>query len=110
MKRFLFAVFAAAVALSAFTGCTRTILAPYTNDGRTIVSDGKPKESDPGLLGYTDANGVKQQINKTDVKEAFRNSALDIFRKRPNVAFSLPGYSAKIPANCITKAKAFRVV
>ncbi|MCU2689354.1 YgdI/YgdR family lipoprotein, partial [Enterobacter hormaechei subsp. steigerwaltii] len=22
-----------------------------------------------GLLGYTDANGVKQQINKTDVKE-----------------------------------------
>ncbi|HHT1808277.1 YgdI/YgdR family lipoprotein, partial [Marinobacter vulgaris] len=21
------------------------------------------------LLGYTDANGVKQQINKTDVKE-----------------------------------------
>ncbi|WP_417649284.1 YgdI/YgdR family lipoprotein [Klebsiella pneumoniae] len=40
-----------------------------SNDGRTIVSDGKPKESDSGLLGYTDANGVKQQINKTDVKE-----------------------------------------
>ncbi|MDS0121162.1 DUF903 domain-containing protein, partial [Enterobacter hormaechei] len=29
----------------------------------------KPKESDSGLLGYTDANGVKQHINKTDVKE-----------------------------------------
>ncbi|WP_114435962.1 DUF903 domain-containing protein, partial [Klebsiella pneumoniae] len=27
------------------------------------------KKSYPGLIGYTDANGVKQQINKTDVKE-----------------------------------------
>ncbi|MBD3703677.1 YgdI/YgdR family lipoprotein [Klebsiella pneumoniae] len=54
--------------LSALTGCTRTSYAIHTNDGRTIVSD-KPKESDSGLLGYTDANGVKQQINKTDVKE-----------------------------------------
>ncbi|MDS0032277.1 YgdI/YgdR family lipoprotein, partial [Enterobacter cloacae] len=42
-----------------------TSYAIHTNDGRTIVSDGKPKESDSGLLGYTDANGVKQQINKT---------------------------------------------
>ncbi|MCU3769663.1 YgdI/YgdR family lipoprotein, partial [Enterobacter hormaechei subsp. steigerwaltii] len=33
------------------------------------VSDGKPTESDSGLLGYKDANGVKQQINKADVKE-----------------------------------------
>jgi hypothetical protein len=66
---FFVSVFAAAVALSALTGCTRTSYAIHTNDGRTIVSDGKPKESDSGLLGYTDANGVKQQINKTDVKE-----------------------------------------
>ncbi|MGS6290697.1 DUF903 domain-containing protein [Enterobacter hormaechei] len=29
----------------------------------------KIQESDSGLLGYTDANGVKQQIKKTDVKE-----------------------------------------
>ena len=64
MKKIFVSVFAAAVALSA-----RTSYAIHTNDGRTIVSDGKPKESDSGLLGYTDANGVKQQINKTDVKE-----------------------------------------
>ncbi|MBK0019557.1 YgdI/YgdR family lipoprotein [Kosakonia sp. S42] len=44
----------------------------HTNDGCTIVSDGKPEESGMGLLGYTDANGVKQQINKTDVKEVSR--------------------------------------
>ncbi|MHA8204741.1 DUF903 domain-containing protein, partial [Klebsiella pneumoniae] len=25
--------------------------------------------SDAGLIGYTDANGVKQQINKQEVKE-----------------------------------------
>jgi hypothetical protein len=53
----------------ATSGCTRTSYAIHTNDGRTIISDGKPKESDTGLLGYTDANGVKQQINKIDVKE-----------------------------------------
>ena len=69
MKKIFVSVFAAAVALSALTGCTRTSYAIHTNDGRTIVSDGKPKESDSGLLGYTDANGVKQEINKTDVKE-----------------------------------------
>ncbi|MBS2693978.1 DUF903 domain-containing protein, partial [Salmonella enterica subsp. enterica serovar 1,4,[5],12:i:-] len=34
-----------------------------------IISDGKPKETSAGLIGYTDANGVKQQINKTEVKE-----------------------------------------
>ena len=69
MKKIFVSVFAAAVALSALTGCTRTSYAIHTNDGRTIVSDGKPTESDSGLLGYTDANGVKQHINKTDVKE-----------------------------------------
>ncbi|WP_114501139.1 YgdI/YgdR family lipoprotein [Klebsiella pneumoniae] len=57
MKKIFVSVFAAAVALSALTGCTRTSYAIHTNDGRTIVSDGKPKESDSGLLGYTDANG-----------------------------------------------------
>ncbi|MED5691150.1 YgdI/YgdR family lipoprotein [Enterobacter hormaechei] len=62
-------MFAVAVALSALTGCTRTSYAIYTNDGRTIVSDGKTKESDSVLLGFKDATGVKQQLNKTDVKE-----------------------------------------
>ncbi|MFP3481217.1 YgdI/YgdR family lipoprotein, partial [Burkholderia sp. SIMBA_057] len=49
-------------------GCTRTSYAIQTSDGRTIISDGKPSESDAGLLAYTDANGVKQPINKADVK------------------------------------------
>lgn len=69
MKKIVISTIAAIVALSALTGCTRTSYAIHTTDGRTIVSDGKPKESEAGMLGYTDANGVKQQINKQDVKE-----------------------------------------
>lgn len=69
MKKIFVSAFSAAVALSVLTGCTRTSYAIHTNDGRMIVSDGKPKESETGLMGYTDANGVKQQINKADVKE-----------------------------------------
>ncbi|MDF7680006.1 YgdI/YgdR family lipoprotein [Enterobacteriaceae bacterium ESL0689] len=67
-KKFLFPL-AVVIVLSAITGCTRTSYAIHTNDGRTIVSDGKPKETETGLLGYKDANGVEQQINKTDVKQ-----------------------------------------
>ncbi|MFO5615260.1 YgdI/YgdR family lipoprotein, partial [Klebsiella pneumoniae] len=70
MTKSFVSVFAAAVALSALTGCTRTSYAIHTNDGRTIVSDGKPKESESGLLGYTDPNGVNQQINKAEGKES----------------------------------------
>ena len=69
MTKVIYSALAAIMALSALTGCTRTSYAIHTNDGRTIVSDGKPKESDAGLIGYTDANGVKQQINKQEVKE-----------------------------------------
>ncbi|MDF7657643.1 YgdI/YgdR family lipoprotein [Erwiniaceae bacterium L1_54_6] len=40
-----------------------------TNDGRTIVTSGKPNiDEDTGLIKYEDANGVKQQINRADVK------------------------------------------
>lgn len=69
MKKIFVLAFATVIALSALPGCTRTSYAIHTNDGRAIISDGKPKESETGLLGYTDANGVKQQINKADVKE-----------------------------------------
>ncbi|WP_201474510.1 YgdI/YgdR family lipoprotein [Escherichia coli] len=69
MNKIFVSVLACVVALSALSGCTRTSYAIHTNDGRTIVSDGKPKESDSGLLGYTDANGIKQQINKANVRE-----------------------------------------
>ena len=42
----------------------------HTNDGRTIVADGKPKVDDEtGMISYKDANGNEQQINRTDVKE-----------------------------------------
>ncbi|OON39651.1 hypothetical protein BTJ39_13110 [Izhakiella australiensis] len=42
----------------------------HTNDGRTIVASGKPTVDDEtGLIKYKDANGVKQQINRSDVKE-----------------------------------------
>lgn len=42
----------------------------HTNDGRTIVADGKPSvDNDTGMISYKDANGNKQQINRTDVKE-----------------------------------------
>lgn len=41
-----------------------------TNDGRTIVADGKPKvDADTGMISYKDTNGVEQQINRSDVKE-----------------------------------------
>jgi len=69
MKKLVFSTIVAIITLSALTGCTRTSYAIHTTDGRTIVSDGKPKESDAGMLGYTDASGVKQQLNKQDVKE-----------------------------------------
>ena len=69
MKKVSVLPVAAIIAVSALTGCPRTTEAMHTNDGRTIVSDGKPKEAESGLLGYVDANGVKQQINKADVKE-----------------------------------------
>ncbi|NBF30731.1 YgdI/YgdR family lipoprotein, partial [Enterobacter hormaechei] len=42
----------------------------HTNDGRSIVSEGKPTtDNDTGMISYKDANGNKQQINRTDVKE-----------------------------------------
>jgi len=68
MKKIILSASVAIIALSALTGCTRTSYAIHTLDGRTIVSDGKPKESDTGMLGYKDANGNKQQINKQEVR------------------------------------------
>lgn len=42
----------------------------HTNDGRTIVTSGKPKVDDEtGMIGYKDASGTRQQINRADVKE-----------------------------------------
>lgn len=42
----------------------------HTNDGRTIVADGKPKVDDEtGMISYIDANGTEQQINRSEIKE-----------------------------------------
>ncbi|MBN0394099.1 YgdI/YgdR family lipoprotein, partial [Pseudomonas aeruginosa] len=42
----------------------------HTNDGRTIVTDGKPQtDNDTGMISYKDAWGNKQQINRSDVKQ-----------------------------------------
>ncbi|CUU26089.1 YgdI/YgdR family lipoprotein (plasmid) [Duffyella gerundensis] len=68
MKKIILLPAAALICVAALSGCTRTSYAIHTNDGRTIISDGKPSEAETGLLGYVDANGVKQQINKSDVK------------------------------------------
>lgn len=69
MNRKLILPLAALISVAALSGCTRTSYAIQTNDARTIISDGKPKEAETGLLKYTDANGVKQQISKTEVKQ-----------------------------------------
>ena len=69
MNRKLILPLAALISVAALLGCTRTSYAIQTNDARTIISDGKPKEAETGLLEYTDANGVKQQISKTEVKQ-----------------------------------------
>ncbi|MEX0635078.1 YgdI/YgdR family lipoprotein (plasmid) [Serratia ureilytica] len=51
-------MFVVAVALSAPHRLHAHACAIHTNDGRTTVSDGKPKESDSGLLGYTETRMV----------------------------------------------------
>ena len=52
------------------SACSGSNYVMHTNDGRTIVSDGKPQtDNDTGMISYKDANGNKQQINRTDVKE-----------------------------------------
>lgn len=70
MKKIMAVSLAALFFITALSGCTRSSYAIHTNDGRTIISDGKPKEdAKTGMIGYTDANGTEQQINKSDVKE-----------------------------------------
>ena len=42
----------------------------HTNDGRTIVANGKPKvDEDTGMISYTDAYGHEQQINRDNLSE-----------------------------------------
>lgn len=42
----------------------------HTNDGRTIVTVGKPVvDEDTGMISYKDIYGNEQQINRNEVKE-----------------------------------------
>ena len=64
------AIISACMLTFALSACSSPNYVMHTNDGRTIVSDVKPKTDDEnGILSYTDANGNKQQSNRTDVKE-----------------------------------------
>jgi hypothetical protein len=64
------AIISACMLTFALSACSGSNYVMHTNDGRTIVSDGKPKTDDEtGMISYKDANGNKQQINRTDVKE-----------------------------------------
>ncbi|HEY0209900.1 YgdI/YgdR family lipoprotein [Acerihabitans sp.] len=69
MKKSLY-VLSACVLTLMLAGCADNNYAMHTNDGRTIVSEGKPKVDDQtGMISYKDANGTEQQINRSDVKE-----------------------------------------
>ncbi|AXU93844.1 MAG TPA: YgdI/YgdR family lipoprotein [Erwinia persicina] len=68
MKK-LAAVIAACAMTFTLAACSSNYVM-HTNDGRTIVADGKPMVDDEtGMISYKDANGTKQQINRSDVKE-----------------------------------------
>ncbi|CCK11777.1 probable lipoprotein [Cronobacter sakazakii 680] len=66
----LAAVVSACMMTFALSACSGPNYVMHTNDGRSIVTDGKPKtDDDTGMIKYKDANGNQQQINRTDVKE-----------------------------------------
>ena len=68
MKK-IFAVVSAVLLAGTLAACSSNYVM-HTNDGRTIVADGKPVvDTDTGMISYQDANGNKQQINRSDVKE-----------------------------------------
>ncbi|AMO47377.1 protein of unknown function [Kosakonia oryzendophytica] len=64
------AIISACMFAFTLSACSGPNYALHTNDGRTIVSEGKPKTDDQtGMISYKDANGNEQQINRSDVKE-----------------------------------------
>lgn len=70
MKVTLFkSTFIAALSLLMLAGCTSN-QSIQTTDGKTIVTDGKPKVDDEtGLVSFKDAStGKTQQINREQIK------------------------------------------
>ncbi|NDL61950.1 YgdI/YgdR family lipoprotein [Acerihabitans arboris] len=71
MKKVLY--FLSAALLSAVLAGCASNYAMSTNDGRMIVTDGKPQIDDKtGMIRYTDANGNEQLINKNDIKQMLK--------------------------------------
>ncbi len=69
MKKHLFAVLAVSGLAFTLVGCSSNYVM-HTNDGQTIVTQGKPTvDDDTGLILYKDSTGIKQQINRSEVKD-----------------------------------------
>lgn len=63
------AIIAIAMATLSLTACSSNYVL-HTNDGRTIVAEGKPKvDEDTGMIRYIDAYGHEQQINRDNLRE-----------------------------------------
>lgn len=63
------AIIAIAMAALTLTACSSNYVL-HTNDGRTIVAEGKPKvDEDTGMIRYIDAYGHEQQINRDNLRE-----------------------------------------
>lgn len=63
------AIIAIAMAALSLTACSSNYVL-RTNDGRTIVAEGKPKvDEDTGMIRYIDAYGHDQQINRDNLRE-----------------------------------------
>ncbi|QTF09600.1 YgdI/YgdR family lipoprotein [Brenneria izadpanahii] len=57
-------IFAAIVMAFSLAACSSNYVI-HTNDGRTIIADGKPQVDDEtGMISYTDAYGQNQQISR----------------------------------------------
>ncbi|PWC14925.1 YgdI/YgdR family lipoprotein [Brenneria roseae subsp. americana] len=62
-------IFAAIIMAFSLAACSSNYVM-HTNDGRTIIAEGKPKVDDEtGMISYTDAYGLQQQINRDNVRE-----------------------------------------
>ncbi|WP_291971687.1 YgdI/YgdR family lipoprotein [Candidatus Symbiopectobacterium sp.] len=62
-------IIAVVMAALSLTACSSNYVL-HTNDGRTIVAEGKPKvDEDTGIISYVDAYGHEQQINRDNLKE-----------------------------------------
>ena len=64
------AIISACVLTLGLSACSSNYVM-HTNDGRTIVTDGKPQtDNDTGLVSYKNAQtGKTEQINRDQVKD-----------------------------------------